>query len=152
MRKVIFYTWDENRTEDVIRGWIEIDALRAKYPDMFPRGLHSDNNDLGYHESPPWGFGIYDGTEEQFNNWKAHYEKYGLIVVPHPDLGGLWAKPIYHATDYVSEYLHMKNIEGVVKPTHKQVCERLQQRANVKDDLESRRRDAIDRLRSQKTT
>ena len=98
---IVFYTWDdrEEAMNRLIEKWRNIDKLRAEKPERFPKGLRfanpNDDSNAGSGDSPPWGFGLYEGTEEQYRNWTEYYG---------PELKVTGRKRIFYISEIVQEW------------------------------------------------
>lgn len=88
---IVFWEWDEKDTEKGIEKTREIDELREKYPDRYPRSLGSSYAV----RSPLNGFTLFEANEEQLKNWKAFYE-------PVLHITDIWH--IVSASEFIEEY------------------------------------------------
>lgn len=70
MKYIVFWEWDEKDTEKGIAKTREIDELRERCPEKYPKSLGSSYA----RDSPPSGFTIFKANEKQLENWKEFYE------------------------------------------------------------------------------
>lgn len=96
MKYIVYWEWDEKDTEELIKKTRQIDELREKYPDRYPKSIGGRSKIIVRdQERPHRGFSLYEGTEEQLNKWEEFYK---------PELRVTEILHIIKAQEYIEEF------------------------------------------------